>query len=280
MYYILYQITNKLNSKIYVGVHKTKDLEDGYMGSGKVIKAAIAKHGIENFEKKILKTFNNADDMFAAEAALVTEEFLAREDVYNLRRGGTGGFDYINSNGKNIYGKNGHQGFGEQNLSLGWFRSPSIEERTAQSIEMKRKYSSGELTNPFLGKNHSPETKRIISEKSSIHQAGSRNSQYGTVWIIHEIFGKKKIDGNLLPEYIEQGWFKGGAFRYCPQKKVREKDQTTVKQFTEWYNIYNLVGFVEFCRRTGYDKSQQNLVKSFSRYVEDFKPQNGKRRGK
>lgn len=87
MYYILYQITNKLNSKIYVGVHKTKDLEDGYMGSGKVIKAAIAKHGIENFEKKILKTFNNADDMFAAEAALVTEEFLAREDVYNLRRG-------------------------------------------------------------------------------------------------------------------------------------------------------------------------------------------------
>lgn len=43
-YYYIYQITNLVNAKIYVGVHKTKDLNDGYMGSGKVISATcVAK---------------------------------------------------------------------------------------------------------------------------------------------------------------------------------------------------------------------------------------------
>lgn len=37
MFYYLYQITNLVNNKIYVGVHKTHKFDDGYMGSGKVI---------------------------------------------------------------------------------------------------------------------------------------------------------------------------------------------------------------------------------------------------
>ncbi|HET8688274.1 MAG TPA: GIY-YIG nuclease family protein [Methanosarcina sp.] len=98
MHYYLYQITNKVNNKIYVGVHKTSNLNDGYMGSGAVIKHAIEKYGIENFEKVILETFNNSKDMFEREKQVVTEEFLTRDDVYNLRRGGNGGFDYINAN--------------------------------------------------------------------------------------------------------------------------------------------------------------------------------------
>jgi len=43
MFYYLYEIKNLINNKIYVGVHKTNDLNDGYMGSGKVIRRAIKK---------------------------------------------------------------------------------------------------------------------------------------------------------------------------------------------------------------------------------------------
>ena len=103
-HFYLYRITNKVNGKIYVGVHKTRNLDDGYMGSGKVIQAAIKKHGVENFQKEILETFENAAQMFEREKEVVTEEFLARDDVYNLRRGGTGGFDYINRNGLGVMG--------------------------------------------------------------------------------------------------------------------------------------------------------------------------------
>lgn len=95
-YYYIYQITNLVNGKVYVGVHKTKNLDDGYMGSGKIIRRAILKHGIENFKKDILEFFDTPERMYSREKEIVTEEFLARSDVYNLRRGGTGGFDYIN----------------------------------------------------------------------------------------------------------------------------------------------------------------------------------------
>lgn len=96
MFYYLYQITNNVNGKIYVGVHKAKSMDDGYMGSGKVIKSAIKKHGLENFTKVILETFENAEAMYAREKEVVNDEFLLREDVYNLRRGGSGGWDYLN----------------------------------------------------------------------------------------------------------------------------------------------------------------------------------------
>ena len=87
-YYYLYQITNLINGKIYVGVHKTHNLQDGYMGSGILVTKAIAKYGLENFEKRILQTFETEHDMYQREAEVVTPSFVEREDTYNLTEGG------------------------------------------------------------------------------------------------------------------------------------------------------------------------------------------------
>ena len=93
-YYTIYQITNNLNNKIYVGCHRTQDLNDDYMGSGVRIIRAIAKHGIENFTKEYTHVFESPEEMYEAEARIVNKEFLQREDVYNLTEGGHGGWHF------------------------------------------------------------------------------------------------------------------------------------------------------------------------------------------
>ena len=101
-YYYLYRITNTTNGMIYVGVHKTTNINDGYMGSGRALREAYDEFGIDAFRKDILEWFDNAEDMFAREREMVDATFLNRPDVYNVRRGGTGGFDYINASGLSV----------------------------------------------------------------------------------------------------------------------------------------------------------------------------------
>jgi hypothetical protein len=98
MKYIVYEITNKVNCKIYVGVHKTENLNDSYMGSGKNIKDAIKKYGIDNFDKKYLAIFDNPKEMFEMESEIVNESFVNNKNTYNISLGGLGSFEYVNKN--------------------------------------------------------------------------------------------------------------------------------------------------------------------------------------
>ena len=91
MKYTIYQITNTLNGKIYIGKHQTEDIHDGYFGSGVALRNAITKYGKENFVKEILFVFNSDEEMNAKERELITEEFVNRSDTYNLGVGGEGG---------------------------------------------------------------------------------------------------------------------------------------------------------------------------------------------
>lgn len=90
-HYLIYKITNNLNGKIYIGKHVTKDPNDGYMGSGTLIKKAIEKYGVENFTKEILFDVYGEDLMNFLEEAIVDEAFVARRDTYNMKVGGIGG---------------------------------------------------------------------------------------------------------------------------------------------------------------------------------------------
>ena len=89
-YHIIYKTTNLINGKIYVGFHSTDDLEDSYLGSGWILKAAIKKYGKENFKREILMVCPTREEAREVEACLVDELFVKRPDTYNTALGGMG----------------------------------------------------------------------------------------------------------------------------------------------------------------------------------------------
>jgi len=91
MYFTVYKITNTMNDMVYVGVHRTKNLDDGYMGSGQLLKRAQKKYGLSNFSKVLLAVYTNRDDMFDMESLLVNEQFVRSKNTYNIKLGGEGG---------------------------------------------------------------------------------------------------------------------------------------------------------------------------------------------
>lgn len=217
MFFYLYEIRNNLNGKIYVGVHKTKDMNDGYMGSGKVINSAIEKYGIENFKKTILEEFNTSEEMFAREREIVNEEFLAREDVYNLRRGGSGGFDYINQLGLNHQFTTEDSRKGGETLfsqKRGWHSD--LAKKNAK--EVQRKEESGYFDPKvrekatLLAQTESARAKRKETLKKIGHQQGQKHSHYGKRWIYSTVEKTSKMVPKDLP--LPDGWAEGRKIKF------------------------------------------------------------------
>lgn len=90
MTHILYKTVNKINGKYYIGRHSTKRLNDGYLGSGTLLKKALKRYGRENFIFEILETFDSYELLIEAEKRLV-DDVLGDPDCYNLNVGGLGG---------------------------------------------------------------------------------------------------------------------------------------------------------------------------------------------
>lgn len=101
--YIVYETTNIINNKIYIGIHKTINpfIFDGYLGCGVLntqpntyirpktkFQYAVKKYGPKNFRRKVLAIFNSLEEASLLEEELVNEQFLKRNDVYNMIPGG------------------------------------------------------------------------------------------------------------------------------------------------------------------------------------------------
>lgn len=96
MIYTVYKVTNNINHRYYIGVHKTSNPHDLYMGSGPIIKSALSKYGSNNFSKEILFEFDNEADAYMKEKELL-EVALCDDMCYNLNEGGKGGWEYVNN---------------------------------------------------------------------------------------------------------------------------------------------------------------------------------------
>jgi Putative endonuclease segE, GIY-YIG domain len=207
MYYYVYQITNLVNGKIYVGKHKSHKhpLENEYFGSGKLITTAIKKYGKENFKKEVLYLCSSMEEINCREAEVVTENFVKRKDTYNMRKGGDGGWGHWNGtpkhresaqNGGNIAGK-----------KLNNF----IAEQKAKNTEWWQNYYRiiTEKNRKIQTKANSPEAiaKKKETFKKIKHSQGENNSQFGRIWISNIL--SKEVVRISINDAIPEGWVRG-----------------------------------------------------------------------
>lgn len=190
MFYYLYKITNLINNKIYVGVHRTNNLNDGYFGSGLNLHRAIKKYGKENFLKEILEYFSNESLMFEREKQLVNTAFVKSANTYNIVEGGNGSFSYINS-----LPNQGHK-LGQQKAA-------------AQNAGIKHKDRM--LNDPEYRKNHNK--KNSESNRTRWATNRNKNTKGNTMWISNlEISKSFCIQSYLYSHYYDQGWIRGRKF--------------------------------------------------------------------
>lgn len=217
MYYLIYKTTNTITGKFYIGTHKPNNRNDGYMGSGKYLNHAIKKYGIENFTKEILFEFDNSEDMFAKEAEIVNEDFLATENTYNLKKGGFGGFDYINQN--NLQGDSLYTKLAKENskylknisedgmVRMRQGRVSGGKVSGLESRNFKKGIHNPKLRSQYQETSNSPEAiaKKKETWKINNRGKGENNSQFGTCWITNEIEDRKINKNSEIPD----GWRKG-----------------------------------------------------------------------
>lgn len=226
MFYLIYKITNLLNGKIYIGSHKTQIKDDGYMGSGKYLLRAIKKYSIENFSKEILFELNSIEEMYAKEAEIVNEVFLEEENTYNLKRGGFGGFDYINENklygfsnpsvakaGRVTANKKLEEKYGPEWHSIiskmaSEKSSKSIKSRILTDSDFREKVKNRANAASRHALSDKSREKRKQSFKDIGHQQGNKNSQFGKMWITNGTENKSVLKCDIIPI----GWRKGRVF--------------------------------------------------------------------
>ena len=215
-HYLIYQITNLANGKIYIGKHETFNIEDNYFGSGKYLKRAINKYGFENFEFRILIDLKNKEEMNLLEKMVVTEEFCKRKDVYNIKVGGEGGWDEVNKNpantGSNHFFKNKTiKEISEIGRKGGLASAKRIQNMTPferqQLHDLRSKNAKMGFSLAFLGRKHTIETKRRMSASRAGKCIGKDNGSFGSMWICNDL--TKESVRIMKTDPIPEGWRKG-----------------------------------------------------------------------
>lgn len=203
-YGFIYITTNLINFERYLGQRKFTQGWKYYLGSGKILKRAIAKYGKDNFKRDIIDIAYSEDELNQKEYEYsVFFDVVGSNNWYNLVLGGgaTQGLKhteeakqkmskakkgkYTGSDNPN-YGN--HKLAGENNPNYGKPMSDEQKQKISDAL-------SGE-NNPWYGKHHSEETKKKISDANR-----GRTHSDETKEILSEIAKERFEDPTNHPMY-------------------------------------------------------------------------------
>lgn len=171
-YYYIYKITcteGSFKDKFYFGQRTTTNIDDGYKGSGKLLKNYYKKYP-EGYIKEIIAFYNTEEDLNKAEYDII-HPMLDNEMCLNLMEGGTGGRLCDESLRKMSETKKGKTPW---NKGLTGLKYPPKSDYTKSKISASLKghilseETKKKISDKAKGRHHSEETKAKISKNNAM----------------------------------------------------------------------------------------------------------------
>lgn len=233
--FIVYLTVNIVNKKIYIGVHKTIEGKfDNYIGCGVIttqpntyknsktaFQYAVNKYGVKSFLRFTLYEFDTEKEAYEMEKMIVTEEFVKRENTYNMVVGG--GKDSINIQKKKIYMYNLDGEFVQEFESVndaGRYFGLNAAGHLSRAIKLGHKYHDHQFSYeklPFMKKFTKKKTPR---SQESIEKTSKKLSKP---------VGRFDQQGNLIETYESLNACKRAGYTNC--QGVIEGTRTHCKNF-------------------------------------------------
>jgi hypothetical protein len=173
MQHFIYKTTH-ISGKYYIGRHSTKNINDGYFGSGRWVKSVKDK---SNLSREILEYCNNDKELIEKETLLI-EKNISNPLCMNWNDKGVGWSSKFNPSKLNQ-----NRFAGDKNP----MKNEEVRNKVSESV--KKGYAEGRI-HPLLGKNHSQET----IDKIKKSKKGQKPSEKAIQKSIEARLGKPQTD--------------------------------------------------------------------------------------
>lgn len=208
IYRYIYKITcttGSFKDKFYYGQHTTENLDDGYKGSGILLRKYYKKHK-NDYIKEIISFYDSEESLNKAEYNII-HPYLNSEECLNLMEGG-GSTGSPSEQTRKILSE---QKLGKPRTTPIWNKG-LIGYNSGHKMSDEQKIKLSEITrkrinHPMKNHHHSEETKKLLREK-----AIEQFSKYTYKWI-NDGISCLRIDINFLDQYLNNGWKLGRIYK-------------------------------------------------------------------